>query len=221
MTKGYIYGALFCLSLLLCAGRSLAQPPQRGLNDTIRLGGIVMNGQVYPMVFLDEFTRTAKMRNDEDRKRLALLRSRVYAVYPYALAAAAIFKRVNEERDKLDSRRDRKRYLKEVDRQLDAAFKQPLKNMSIEQGHVLIALINRQTGTNCYHVIKDLKGNLSAVMWQGVGVFFNNNLNRDYDPEGRDKELEMVVRELEQSTAYSYQLYLQQELMKKATAVNR
>ena len=219
MAKVHIYGLFFALLLLCGAGRSIAQT--RGVNDTIRLGGIVMNGQVYPVVFLDEYTCISKIRNDEDRKRIALLRSRVYAVYPYALAAAAIFKRVNEERDKLDSRRDRKRYLKEVDRQLDAAFKEPLKNMSVEQGHVLISLINRQTGTNCYHVIKDLKGTMSAVMWQGVGVFFNNNLNRDYDPEGRDKELEMVVRELEQSTAYRYQLYLQQELMKKATAVNK
>lgn len=214
MARIYIYA--FCLLLsLTCTEKVMAQ---RGVYDTIRLGGVVMDGHVYPMVFLDEYVCVAKMRSEEDRKRINALRAYVYATYSYAITAAAIFKKVNDDLENMPDRRSRKRYLKEVDRQLDAAFKTPLKNMSIDQGHVLIALINRQTGQNCYHVIKELKGGLSAMMWQSVGVFFNNNLNRDYDPEGRDKELEMVVKELEASTAYRYQLYLQDELMKKATA---
>jgi hypothetical protein len=186
-------------------------------NDTIRLGGIIVDGRPYPFVFLPEYELKDRMRNEEERKRLNQLRSRVYATYSYALTAAAIFKKVTADIDTMDRRRDRKKYMKEIDRQLDAAFKQPLKNMSVEQGHVLISLINRQTGDNCYHVIRELKGGVSAVMWQSVGVFFNNNLRRNYDPEGQDKELEMIVRELEASTAYRYQLYLQDELMKKVS----
>lgn len=197
---------------------SLAQVrAQRGIYDTIRLGGVIIDGKIYPKVFLDEVECVGKMRSEEDRKRINMLRNNVYATYSYAITAAAIFKKVNADLENMPDRRARKRYLKEVDRQLDVTFKTPLKNLSIDQGHVLIALINRQTGTNCYHVIKEMKGGLSAMMWQSVGVFFNNNLNRDYDPLGKDKELEMIVSELEASTAYRYQLYLQDELMKKIT----
>lgn len=203
--------ALYGILLLLATTASAQQGPY----DTIRLGGVIVDGHNYPMVFLDEFTCIDHPRSAEDRKRINLLRAHVYATYSYALTAAAIFKKVNADLEKMPDRKSRKRYLKEMDRQLDAAFKAPLKNMSIDQGHVLIALINRQTGQDCYHVIKELKGGFSAVMWQSVGVLFNNNLNRDYDPEGRDKELEMIVRELEASTAYRYQLYLQDELMKQ------
>ena len=167
------------------------------------------------MVFLQEINCTGKMMNEEERKRINTLRNNVYATYYYALTAAAIFKKVKTDIAEQPDRRSRRHYMKDIDRQLDKAFKEPLKNMSIDEGHVLIALINRQTGDNCYHVIRELKGGLSAVMWQSVGIFFNNNLTRDYDPTGRDREIEAFAREIENSAAYQYQLSLQEGLMKK------
>ena len=192
-------------------GHSFAQ----SVNDTIRLGGLEVKGKVYPYVFLDEYTIERQMMDPEERNRINKLRTNVYATYSYALTAAAVFRKVHADLAKIDNRRERKKYLKSMDKQLDKAFKEPLKNLSIDQGHVLIQLINRQTGDNCYDVIKELKGGFSAMMWQGVGVFFNNNLARNYEPDGRDKDIEMVTRELETSAAYAYQLYLQDEMMKK------
>ncbi len=203
---------IWILFLLLYPLVSVAQP---SANDTIRLGAAEVDGHVYPYVFLPEVSCTDRLVNDEDRKRINRLRSQVYATYSYAITAAAVFKGINEELEKQPNHHARKHYLKSIDKQLDATFKQPLKNLSIDQGHVLIKLINRQTGTNCYHLIKELKGGFSAVMWQSVGVFFNNNLNRNYDPQGDDRELEGLVRELETSNAYRYQLYLQDEMMKR------
>ena len=207
-----LYICLAFVMLFSALGQGFAQT---GVNDTIRLGAKEVDGKVYPFVFLPEFTCETKIPDVEELRRISRLRNNVYATYSYALAAAAIFNKVKKDIEEQPDRRSRKHYMKEVDRQLDKAFKEPLKNMSIEQGHVLIALINRQTGDNCYHVIRELKGGLSAMMWQSVGVFFNNNLTRDYEPTGRDKEIEVIVREMETSAAYSYQLYLQDQLMKK------
>ncbi|MES2701625.1 MAG: DUF4294 domain-containing protein [Bacteroidota bacterium] len=200
-----------CLAIAAC-DTALAQ---QGANDTIRLGVITESGKDYPMIFLPDFVRAAPLMNVADRIKRDRLRNNIYKVYPYAMTAAAIFKDVNDNLDKYDARRDRKKYLKAIDKKLDHAFKEPLKNMSVDQGHVLIKLINRQTGQNCYTIIKELKGGFSAMVWQSVGVFFNNNLKKEYDPTGDDKEIEMLVREMEASTVYRYQLYQQQELMKK------
>ena len=188
---------------------------QDAVNDTIRLGATTEHGQAFPIILLPEFLRTGALVDPEERARRNRLRSDIYTVYPYALTAAAIFKDVNANLDKMDARRDRKKYLKLVDRQLDDVFKKPLKNLTIDQGHVLIKLINRQSGENCYTIIRELKGGFSAVVWQSVGVLFNNNLNKDYDPEGRDKEIEDIVREMEASAAYRYQLYQQEALLRK------
>jgi hypothetical protein len=202
------------LMLLLSAAVAIAQPSG---NDTIRLGAITENGRSYPMVLMPEFVLTGQLMDPLERKRREKLRNDVYVTYPYALAAATIFKQVNENLEKMDARHDRKRYLKTIDKQLDNVFKEPLKNLSIDQGHVLIKLINRQTGQNCYSLIKELKGGFSAVVWQSVGVFFNNNLARDYDPEDRDQEVESIVKDLEASNAYRYQLYQQEALLKSSS----
>ena len=188
---------------------------QQGPNDTIRLGAVVDNGRVYPYVFLEDYTCKSQMLNAEDRKRLNKLRNSVNAVYSYAITASAIFNEMHAEMEKMDRRRDRKKFKKEWDQKLNMTFKKPLKDLSVDQGHILIKLIARQTGQDCYSVIREMKGGLSAMMWQSVGVFFNNNLKKDYDPQGEDKELERIVKELEESNQYRYQLYLQDEMMKK------
>jgi hypothetical protein len=202
---------VFSLLFFIC-GSGIAQP---SANDTIRLGVIVENGVNVPVIFLPEHIKSAPWLNDVAKKERQRLRNNVYKVYPYALTAAAVFKDVNTNLENLPDRRARKKYLKEIDKKLDNTFTEPLKNLSIDQGHVLIKLINRQTGQNCYSIIRELKNGLSAFMWQSVGILFKNNLRHNYDPEGDDSEIETIVKDLEASAHYRYQLYMQEELMKK------
>jgi hypothetical protein len=202
-----------CGMLLLLAGAATAQLSPL---DTIRLGTVYEHGEPYPMVFLPEFEMGSLFMDNEQRIKRQRLRRDVYAVYPYALTAATILKDIHDNVEQMDGRRDRKKYVKSIDKKLDAVFKDQLKNLTIDQGHVLVKLINRQTGRNCYSIIKELKGGISAMVWQGVGVFFKNNLNRDYDPEGDDREIEQIVKEMEASANYRWQLYQQDQLLKKA-----
>jgi Domain of unknown function (DUF4294) len=222
MPRG-IFITIFLLFIALDSIRLYAQAPltdtiRRGPNDTILVGATVEKGVVYPMILLPEFVKTATTLDPEEQKRRDKLRSDIFTVYPYALTAAAVFKGINDNLDKIDRRHDRKKYLRSMDKNLDEVFKKPLKNLTIDQGHVLIKLINRQTGQNCYSIIKELKGGFSAVVWQSVGVLFNNNLNRDYDPDGDDKEIESIVKEMEASNLYRYQLYQQDIMMQKLSS---
>jgi len=202
---------------------STASAQDISANDTIRLGAIVEGGKTFPIVLMDEIEYASNLIDPEERKRREKLRNDIYVVYPYAIAAAAVFSDIHKNLDKLDSRKDRKKYLKTMDRNLEHTFKEPLKNLTIDQGHILIKLINRQTGQNCYSIIKELKGGFNAVVWQSVGVLFNNNLAREYAPEDRDKEVEKYVRELEASLYYRYKLSQQEALLRqipKTTASN-
>lgn len=212
---------LMSLMLIIAAKPVFAQTVSDTLphgNDTIRLGAYTEGTKVYPMVLLPEFERIAMIMDPVERNRRARLRNDIYVTYPYALAAASIFKEVNDNLENMDGRRDRKKYLKTTDKKLDRLFKQPLKNMSIDQGHVLIKLISRQTGQSCYTIIREFKGGLSAMVWQSVGVLFNNNLTRNYDGEDRDKEIESIVKDMEASASYRYQLYQQDAILKKIAA---
>lgn len=205
--------AIICLVLAYPMPRAFAQ---QSANDTIMLGGIVVGTDTFAMVYLPEFEELAKLPRYLARRRAQYdrLRYNVCKVYPYAVTAADVLKDVDVTLARYeDDRHKRKEYLKSLERQLNQRFKGELENLTITQGQILVRLINRQTGKNCYNIIRELKGGFSAVVWQSVGLIFGNNLRREYDAYDRDKDIESIVSELEANYYYKYKYQRQQVLM--------
>ena len=61
----------------------------------------------------------------------------------------------------------------------------------------MIKLIDRETGQTSYALIKQLKGSLNAFFAQGLAKLFGHDLKDEYDPEGEDKTIEMIVKQIE------------------------
>jgi len=205
--KKIILFAVFCAVFQLLSAANLKA--QSG-NDTIRLGGIVVGTDTFAMVFLDNVNiyehlspGMARRRAREERRQerhdagYARLRYNVYKVYPYAVTAAYLLNDVERKLDGMTDKKERKIYLKKLEQQLNKQFKGELENFTIQQGIVLVKLINRQTGRNCFSIIQEVKGGFNAVVWQGVALVFNNNLKREYDPLDRDRDIESIVQEIE------------------------
>jgi hypothetical protein len=198
--------------LLLLSFRSTAQ--QKSSTDTILLGAVIENGDTIANVFLDDFELLDRLPKKWARRQAQYnrLRYNVYKTYPYAVIAAGVLKDVNEKLAMIPEEKAKKAYMKSIERELKAKFKGDLENLTISQGQVLVKLINRQTGRNCYSIIKEVKGGFNAVVYQSVALLFSNNLKKAYDPEGDDRDIESVVRELEAANYYRYQYYKQQQM---------
>ena len=191
---------------------------QKGDNDTIMLGAIVVEADTFAMVYLPDVYKSTRMLRKYARQRSQYnrLRYNVQKVYPYAVIAADVLKDVDVTLAKYEhDKKKRKEYLKSLEKELNKRFKGELEDMTITQGQILVKLINRQTGKNCFSIIKELKGGFSAVVWQSLALLFNNSLKREYDPEDRDKEIEAIVAELEANNYYQYRYQRQQVLMKR------
>src|SRR5690606_19064037 len=177
------------ISLIICLAFATKGYSQYGRHDTIRLGGVVAAGDTLPYGFIREAEVFGYM-DAATRNRLAQLRYNVTKVYPYALIAADLLDKVDREMQDMNKKRDKKAYLKATEKELNARFKDELKNLTVTQGKILVKLINRQTGRDCYEVIKNLKGGLNARMYQTVAFFFDNDLKEQYDPYGADRDIE-------------------------------
>ena len=59
-------------------------------------------------------------------------------------------------------------------------------------------LINRETGNNCYEIIKEYKGGALARFYQTVAFFFDSNLKQPYNAAADDAEIEKIVLEVEE-----------------------
>nr|MDQ3049185.1 DUF4294 domain-containing protein [Bacteroidota bacterium] len=114
-------------------------------------------------------------------------------VYPYAILAAAKLKEYDRILSQIEDVKEREKYMKIAEKQLKKEFGEELKKLSVNQGRILIKLIDRETGKTTYDVVKDMRGSFSAFMWQGVALMFNSSLKSDYDGTGEDKAIEAAI----------------------------
>jgi hypothetical protein len=173
--------------------------PIYGPNDTIVVAAKVYGDELIPAhtmqyVWVGHPMTAGMRRRMEEWTRL---RNAVYVTYPYARKAGIIINEINAKMALLGSDGERKDYLKSREKELKKQFTQPLEQMSIYQGKILMKLINRQTGNNCYDIIKEYKGGFDARFYQTVAFFFSSNLKQPYDAKGDDQAIESIVQEIE------------------------
>src|SRR4029078_214505 len=124
------------------------------------------------------------------------LRNAIYVTFPYAKREGNVMNDINTQLLKVNSKESRKKYIQTREKELKKEFTDPLTNLSIYQGKVLMKLINRETGNNCYEIIKEYKGGLTARFYQTVAFFFSSNLKQPYEPNGYDSDIEMILKEV-------------------------
>jgi hypothetical protein len=192
----------------------LSSQAQTTKEDENRVPAIVVGADTFAFIYLNEVliyenltpaqrrklnrqARRQERRQERDEAAFARLRYNVYKVYPYANTAAYLLRDVHEKLAKLPDQKSRKKYIKNIEKELNKRFKGELQEFTISQGIVLVKLINRQTGRSCFDIIQEVKGGFNAVVWQGVALVFSNNLKREYEPYDRDKDIEGIVQEIE------------------------
>ncbi|SDG94362.1 DUF4294 domain-containing protein [Chitinophaga filiformis] len=185
-------------SLLCITGRSRVSAQTRHGADSIAVSAVIIGSDTIPSITLRivEVIDKLPKKFRKQREAWTRLRNAVYVTYPYAKSAARILRDVNSHLATLSEKKDRKRYLADIEKKMKAEFGDKLENLSVYQGKVLMKLINRETGENCYEIIKELKGGFSARMWQTVAFFFGGNLKSEYDAQ-EDKDIEAIVQEIE------------------------
>lgn len=185
----------------LAQNDTLAIPlPELGPHDTIPVPAEIHNGQYIPGETLEwhfvkgKLSREARKRNREWTR----LRNAVYVTWPYAKKAGVIMNEINSNLEDVADKKTRKAIIEERETELKEEFAEPLQELSVYQGKILMKLINRQTGNNCYELVKEYKGGVNARFWQTIAFVFGSSLKQPYNPvSGQDKDIEEIVREIE------------------------
>jgi len=138
-----------------------------------------------------------KFESKKQQQRYSRYVEKVKKVYPLAVEARILLKKYEPQYYALDSQRDRRKLMKNLEKELLDKHKEELKKWSISDGKILLKLINRETDRTAYSIIKDFRGDVSAMFWQGIARIFKNNLKDGYSPEEEDKLLEEIVRKIE------------------------
>lgn len=174
---------------------------QSSINDTLKVYAFVVDGDTIPGGrMLDVNVRTKIL--EKWKKYWAewtRLRNAVYVTYPYARAAGRIMNEVNAKLENVTDNNVRKAIIKSREKEMKKEFTDKLTNLSVYQGKVLMKLINRETGNNCYNIIQEYKGGFTAGFWQTIAVVLGSNLKQGYNPgkDQRDRDIEQIVHDVE------------------------
>lgn len=172
-----------------------------GPNDTVFVKAMVINGEILGGKELGEVfvwggdpKQAAKYWAEWTR-----LRNAVYLTYPYARSAGVVMIDVNKHLETISGRGERKKYIKTREKELRAAFTDKVTDMSIYQGKVLMKLINRQTGNNCYEIIREMKSGFTAGFYQTLMFLVGSSLKQEWNPQEDkfDRQIESIVQEID------------------------
>jgi len=118
-------------------------------------------------------------------------------VYPYAMVVRSKLEAINAELVRIPEDRDRKKYIRQTEKNLFGEYEDDIRDMTITQGRLLIKLIDRETQNTSFELIRYYRGSLSAAFWQGIARIFGTNLKEEYDPYGDDAIMEIIVQAIE------------------------
>lgn len=189
--------------LLYGASTNLYAQTNPGANDTIITGAVIYQGDTIEARTLGGVYVWGK-GSATDKAKWTRLRNAVYVTYPYAKKAGYIFTDIEKHISQSTDKKYIRKYINSREKELKKEFTDPLSNLSVYQGRVLMKLINRETGgVNCYDILKELKGGFTARFWQTVAFLFGGDLKQPYDASGSDAEIELIVKEVQRMYGYS------------------
>lgn len=167
--------------------------------DSIMVMGIVTNGDTIIHQKLREIVvyPDREFKNAWQERRYNRYVTRVKKVYPYAKLAGKLLREYEPQYLALESDKARRKMMRDLEQKLLDEYKDDLKRMTISEGRILIKLIDRETHRTSYAIIKDFRGGVPAVFWQGIAKIFKTDLKTVYDPNGEDRMLEEIVRLIE------------------------
>ena len=87
----------------------------------------------------------------------------------------------------------RQKHIKRVEKGLKEQYTPRMKKLSFTQGKLLIKLIDRQSNSTSYELVKAFMGPFKAGFYQTFAALFGASLKKEYDPQGEDKLTERVV----------------------------
>lgn len=87
----------------------------------------------------------------------------------------------------------REKHLRMVEKGVKEQYTPRLKKLTFSQGKLLIKLINRETDSSSYELVKAFLGPFKAGFYQAFAAIFGASLKKEYHPEGEDILIEQIV----------------------------
>ena len=191
MAKLFLKYCIIALFALISGTAAYSQDKEIPMAYIIEKGDTIYIEEIRPAYI---FNRPRSWKQSREWRQYYRTVNNFAKAYPYALKACEIMKDADSTLANSGfTRWQREKYIKEYEKRLFKEFEKPLKKLSINQGKLLLKLIDREAGISGYQAIRNYKGGAAAGFWQGVARLFGSDLKKKYDKDGEDRIVEELV----------------------------
>ena len=179
---------------LVC--RAQQQSPKANAQKSILLTPMcVYEGDTIPCVKLPTvyIFKPLKFRNNREMAKYYKLIRDVKKVLPLSKEINRAIIETYEYLQTLPNEKTRQKHIKAVEKGLKEQYTPRMKKLSFAQGKLLIKLVDRQTHSTSYELVKAFMGPFKAGFYQTFAALFGASLKKQYDPMGDDALTERVI----------------------------
>ncbi|MEP7197011.1 MAG: DUF4294 domain-containing protein [Saprospiraceae bacterium] len=153
----------------------------------------IMNGDTMIIAELEKISVKAPKEFDYTDEKERYLRYKRWAavVYPYAVQGVRLYRQIELETNNF-SHREKRKFVKSIEKRLEDEFEKPLKNLSRTQGLILTRMMEKSIGKSFFTIVKELKGGFKASYYNQMGKFFGYDLKDGYR-EGADPIMDSIL----------------------------
>ncbi|MBQ2856144.1 MAG: DUF4294 domain-containing protein [Bacteroidaceae bacterium] len=134
-----------------------------------------------------------KFKNKKQQQKYYRLVRNVKKTLPIAKEVNRAIIETYEFLQTLPNEKAREKHLQAVEKSVKEQYTPRMKKLTFSQGKLLIKLINRETDSSSYELVKAFLGPFKAGFYQAFAAIFGASLKKEYHPEGEDAEIERIV----------------------------
>jgi hypothetical protein len=172
------------------------QPPQTEVQKSIYLTPMcVYEGDTIPYVKLPTvyIFKPLKFKNKREMNNYYKLVRDVKKVLPISKEVNRAIIETYEYMMTLPNEKARQKHMKAVEKSMKEQYTPRMKKLTFAQGKLLIKLVDRQTNSTGYELVKAFMGPFKAGFYQTFAALFGASLKKQYDPTGDDALTERVI----------------------------
>ena len=132
-------------------------------------------------------------KNNKQRQQYNRLVRNVKKTLPIAKEVNRAIIETYEFLQTLPDEKARQKHLNAVEKSVKEQYTPRMKKLTFAQGKLLIKLINRETDSSSFELVKAFLGPFKAGFYQAFAAIFGASLKKEYHPEGEDAMVEQIV----------------------------
>ena len=138
-----------------------------------------------------------KFKSERERQQYNRLVNNIKRVLPLARKANMMLTETFEVLETLPTKEAKDAHIKAVERDIKAQYTPEMKKLTYSQGKLIIQLVDRECNQQAFEIVQAFLGPARAAFYQVFAWTFHASLKKEYDPNGDDRLIERIVRQIE------------------------